>query len=295
MNHLTNRVLASVAFLAFAWLVSFPMTANAGLLHEWDFEGGNFSVLNTNGLCCSHSAVIVGNPVRAGKYAAKVTLNSDDKGYIFGAWTNPAKRAELRKYETGPKVGSERWYGVSMYVDPSWKDTTSDPNGTIVMQWHGPSDSGEGGQSPHLSLKITKDNRWRVTTVYDANAISTSSSVTKINRDVGAVTKGVWVDWVIHAKWHYNSTGRLEVWKNGTKVVNYSGPNTYNDKTQLGLFFGIYKSWYSREQPSPRNTLIIYHDEVRIGDHMSSYEEVAPTRAGPSLLSAPTDLRIIGQ
>jgi Polysaccharide lyase len=291
MKHLTNRVLSTVASLAFTWLASSPLMANAGLLFTKDFEDGNFTGLNTAALCCAHSAVIASKPVRVGSKAVKITLNSDDKGNIFGSWTDPAKRAELRRYNTGPKVGSERWYGVSMYVDPSWQDDTSDPNGTVVMQWHGDSDSGERAHSPQLAIRITPNNRWLVNTIYDANAISTSSSPRKINRDVGLVTKGAWVDWVIHVKWHYNSTGLLEVWKNGTKVVNYSGPNTYNDKTQIALCFGIYKSWYAQQLPSPRDTLIIYHDELRIGDHMSSYGEVAP-KGSQVDLSAPANLRI---
>jgi hypothetical protein len=293
MNHLRYRVIPTFLFLAFAFLVYSPMNAKAAVMFSADFEGQNFNGLNTAALCCAHSAVITNSVVAAGSYATKFTLNSDDKGYIFGTYTNPALRAELRKYDLGPKYGIERWYGASMYVAPSWQDKTYDPNGTIVMQWHGNGDPGEVAHSPQLSIAITPDNRWRVTTCYDATAISTSSACpNKIVRNIGVVTKGVWVDWVVHARWAYDSKGLLEVWKDGIKVVNYSGPNTYNDQTQNGLFFGIYKGWWKHEQPSTRDTLIIYHDNLKIGDQNSSYAEVAPKRPQVGPLPAPTNLRI---
>jgi hypothetical protein len=179
-----------------------------------------------------------------------------------------------------------------MYVDPSWKDSTTDPNGTVVVQWHGPPDPDEPAHSPQLSIRVTKDNRWRIVTMYDANAKSTSTSPQKLSYDLGSIKKGVWVDWVVHAKWHYNSTGLLEIWKDGTKVVDRDGPNTYNDQTQIMVAFGIYKGWYSREQPSPRDILTIYHDGVRIGDQNSTYADVASKVSLPSTPPpAPSDLQ----
>jgi hypothetical protein len=294
MNYLIPRVMSITSFLAFVFLVYAPMLVQAATILAADFENKNFSPLDTEALCCDHSAIIVSIPARAGNYAAKVTLNSNDKGYIFGNWTDPAKRAELRKYNTGPKVGSERWYGVSMYVDPSWTDTTNDPNGTVVMQWHGVAgDPGEPAHSPQLSIRITKDHRWYVNTIYDANRISTSSSPTEIKRDMGPVTNGVWVDWVIHVKWHYNSTGLLEVWKDGRQVVHYSGPNTYNDQNEVAVCIGIYKSWYALEKPNPSNKLIMYFDELKIADGASSYKDVAPNGSAVSKLPAPANLKTV--
>jgi hypothetical protein len=290
-----GRVTAIFFAIVFSIASTFTM-ANGAIIYSADFEDQKIdgNGLNPEALCCSHSSIIVSNPVRSGKYAAKFTLNSDDKGTIFRSWKDPALRAELRWYNTGPKVGTERWYGFSTYVDPTWHDNTSDPNGTIVLQLHGPSDPGEIAHSPQFAIMITRDNRWRSWTLHDANAISTSSSFKKITRDHGPVTKGVWVNWVIHAKWHYNDSGLLEIWKDGVKVTTYNGPNTFNDQTQLTVAFGVYKSWYSREQPNPRDTLIIYHDQIKVGDHTSSYDEVAPVGSGsnpPAALAAPTSLR----
>lgn len=45
----------------------------------------------------------------------------------------------------------------------------------------------------------------------------------------GAVQKGVWIDWVFHVKWSHKPDGLVEVWKDGTRIVNKQGPSTYND------------------------------------------------------------------
>lgn len=298
MKYPKYRLAATNVLVICLLLICQPTIARAGLLFSTDFEEQRIDanqLYTLDALCCAHSAVIVNNPVRAGNYAVKVTLNSDDAGNIFWTYTNPAKRAELRWYNIGPKTGSERWFGIAMYVDPSWVDHTSDPNGTILLQIHGTqSDPGEAAHSPQFAIIITRDNRWNVNTLYDTNAITTSATLGKIVRDVGAVTKGVWINWVIHAKWRYDSTGLLEVWKDGNKVVNYTGPNTYNDNPaqQALMAFGIYKSWYGLQQPSPRDTLIMYYDQVKIGDESSNYNEVAPTGTGINVLASPTNLQV---
>jgi hypothetical protein len=192
--------------------------------------------------------------------------------------------------------GVERWYAFSVYIDPSWVDTSTDPNGTVVFATHSVPDTGEGAKSGNFAIEVSRDSvgpYWEVRSVYDANAISTSSTWTRRDWNVGPVQKGVWVDWVIYGKWSYGSDGVLKVWKNGVLVVNNSGPNTYNDQNQQFVELGIYKSWWGVKPPTTRQVLTAYFDEVKIGDQSLSYEEVAPKAITTSIPASPTSLSTI--
>jgi hypothetical protein len=69
----------------------------------------------------------------------------------------------------------------------------------------------------------------------------------------------------------------VEVWKDGARVTDFRGPNTYNDKGRIYFKIGLYKpSWNDPSVPSDVDVRHIFHDEVRIGDQAASYRDVAP-------------------
>lgn len=77
---------------------------------------------------------------------------------------------------------------------------------------------------------------------------------------------------VYHIKFSHKSDGKLEVWKNGIKVINYKGPNSYNDKYFPYFKAGIYKrKWYKISKR------VVYLDEVRVGNKKATYKDVAPS------------------
>jgi len=85
--------------------------------------------------------------------------------------------------------------------------------------------------------------------------------------------RGVWTDFVVHAKWSYSgSGGLLEVWKNGTQVVNQTGPNIYNDQANGYMKIGFYKWSWGSSIPGR----VAYFDAVRIAGAGGSYNDVAP-------------------
>jgi hypothetical protein len=284
MNHLIIRIMFS-----FTLMISSPFAVSAGLILSVDYEDGTFGkVARTNpgwstntgypSLCCSHSAQNVTSPVRVGSRAVKMTLLPTDAGYEYGVFKDPYVRSEFENWQdTTAHVGAERWYGFSVYVDPTYTDTSTDPNGTIVFQWHGSPESCDIVKSPRLLLAVTRDLRWRVRNQSDPNPCTTDITAGRIDFDVGPVTKGVWVDWVVYAKWSYTSTGILKVWKDGSLVVNRTAnPNTYNDQNPEIVKWGIYKSWWHVQAPPSPDRLVVYLDEIKIGDASSSYNEVAP-------------------
>ncbi|QMU29615.1 heparin lyase I family protein [Adhaeribacter radiodurans] len=87
---------------------------------------------------------------------------------------------------------------------------------------------------------------------------------------------------VYHINFSHESDGVLEVWKNGIKVINYKGPNSYNDKRLPYFKAGIYKRrWYKIEKR------VVYVDEVRVGTKKATYKDVAPS--GSTLINPMSD------
>jgi len=245
--------------------------ANTSLLFEDTFDSGSFQPFaggagwNQTQFTENSQGEIVASPVRSGAGAAQFTL------------TYPDRRAEKNKFAAG-RPGAERWFGLSTHIPNSWPDH----NGfTIVTQIKGSPDSNEPDRSPFLSIEM-RNGIWSIFSRWDASPISqpaengNGGTIQSANIYEGAYSKGSWTDWVIHAKWSYEDDGLLEIWQNGNRIVNRTGPNCYND-TEHGFHFkiGMYKPGYRSEDPSP---LVIVHDTVRIGDEQSKYDDVFPGR-----------------
>jgi hypothetical protein len=302
MTHVKYLIvqIVTLAILAFA-----PIVASAGLILSIDYEDGTFgkadkassSHMTTTGyssICCSHSAKVVTSPVRTGTRSVKMTLLPTDEGYIYGAYKNPATRAEFEKWNLFSD--DVQWYGFGVYVDPAWQDSTSDPNGAVLAQWHSNKDSCDQVSYASVTIRYKETiNSWIVKNDSDPNACSTSSSYKRQEWNVGTAKKGVWVDWVVYAKWSYQSDGRLKVWKDGQLVVDKTGPNKFNNTASKGfLKWGVYKSWWGSKTPASSDKLIAYFDNLKVGDANSSYQEVAPTSiASITLPQSPTNLMAV--
>lgn len=233
-----------------------------------DFETGNFSGWEPE-LCCKHSGEIISSPTRAGNYAAKFAVNKSDPLVERG------KRAELKRYAAG-RMGSEIWYGFSIYLPKDWVEDTAPE---IVAQWHDRPDLwfGEPFRNPSLALTINGNN-WGISNTWDSKVVTGKNNAAgKEQLWSGVISKGVWTDWVFHVKWSHQSDGIVEVWKDGIRIVNKRGSVTYNDLLAPFFKVGLYKfPWKSGKVPSITNKRIIYYDEIRIGNANASYEDVVP-------------------
>jgi hypothetical protein len=79
----------------------------------------------------------------------------------------------------------------------------------------------------------------------------------------------------VHVRWAPDSTGLLEVWKDGTKVINRPGaPIGFNDVNGPTSKFGIYRS--APHSFAPYQNRVSYVNEYRVGGATASYETVAP-------------------
>jgi hypothetical protein len=254
--------------------VSATTNASSGILSYNDFntEKGKWY---EESISSSWSANINNQITRAGKGSMRFELRKSDSKH--------GHRAELGQ-QPGV-VKQEAWYGFANYFP---KEYTADPISEIVVQFHSKPDlnKGEKWRSPPLAIAIVND-RFMLEMRNDARAV-TSGELKMTRIDLGPVEKEVWNDWVVHAKWAWDNTGVLEVWKNNKLIVSRKNmPNCYNDATYPYFKIGVYKwDWANKSTPSVQKR-IYYVDEVTIGSGSAGYNNVYPGRTSSSGTVAP--------
>ena len=237
----------------------------AGLIFNSDFEDGKITGWRASG----NAPVITADLARAGRHSLKTSLDRYKDACSY--------RTEV----SGPfaDIGKEYWYGFSIFLPD---DYVPDPVWEIVAQWHGVPDLKEGEQwrNPVMALSTTA-GRWGWVVRWDAKRNTFASGKREYGGtrefDLGPYRRNVWTDWVMHAKWSYERDGILQVWKNGEKVIDYSGPNTFNDAKGPFFKMGLYKGW---QKPATRTDAVskrvLYHDEFRLAGANATYKDVAP-------------------
>ena len=251
------------------------------LLFGTSFEVASLSDFNIAG----NPPVITSDHTRAGTRSLKTYLHRQESSVAY--------RTEVRVpgHDT---IGEEYWYGFSVLLpSPFPADNLMD----IVAQWHGHPDAGEENQNPPLQLNM-RDGKWQIKTTWNAIQPTIKANQQSVMINVGTPQTDQWTDWVFRVKWSYGSDGILQVWKNGDKVVDRTGPNCFND--EQGLFFklGLYKpSWKEDRVWSGRAGTVdertIYHDELRVAGKGASYADVAPR--GGSSRPVPPKLSVAGR
>jgi hypothetical protein len=241
------------------------------ILFKGDFESGDLTGWSSEEFPTSSKGEVVTEHPRAGKYCLKQVLKFQD----FPA----KKRCEVSKYDIGI-MGTERWYGFSIYLPgESFPDETFD----IVAQIHGNPDRSlnEPWRSPVLSVE-THGHDWMVVNRSDKEPLSkpakdgAGGTIQTQILWTGPYVTDEWTDWVLHVKWSIGDDGLVEVWKNGQKIATRQGPNCYNDvERQMFFKIGIYKPGY---RPTCKPERVVYDDEIRIGSELASYDDVAPPK-----------------
>ena len=258
--------------------ISATTNASSGIISYNDFntEKGKWyeeSISN------SWSANINNQITRAGKGSLRFELRKGDSKH--------GHRSELGQ-QPGV-VKQEAWYGFANYFP---KEFAYDAIPEIIAQFHAKPDldKGEKWRSPPLALAIVKD-RFVLEMRNDARPITTGElKMTRI--DLGPVDKEVWNDWVVHAKWAWNNTGVLEVWKNGKLLVSRKNqPNCYNDATYPYFKIGIYKwDWANKSTPSVQKR-VYYVDEVTVASANAGFNNVNPGRqSSTAKVTPPVDI-----
>jgi hypothetical protein len=184
------------------------------------------------------------------------------------------------------------WVGFSIHVPSNWQTNSS--GGEVLFQVHPRPDDWANSKTPMVCIR-TSGNRWLIRvkylTVPEAQS-DISQSFTPISNTDNVIGIGKWTDWVMEYRpdWRLAADGGIGItrfWINGTKVVDYVGPNAYNETRGPYLNFGCYKSgWRDPNLADPVVERLYHFDEIRISrPDVGNYALVAP-RAGP-LPSAP--------
>lgn len=190
----------------------------------------------------------------------------------------------------------EYWIGYSIYLPADFKTPYKSSNNGLTMQFHNSPDYPDcdniyttGPIGACFYSKVEREWRW----IIGGDPAPCSTGFTDVRGHKVQYTPGQWHDIVLHFKFDYRSSNNpfYHVWVNGVKVVTDYGINCYNDAKGPRFHIGIYSQ--------AENGLVVYYDEVRVGDSNSSYAEVAPKGSAsgpvkPSLMEPPNTLRLKG-
>jgi hypothetical protein len=237
----------------------------ASLIFGSDFEDGEMKGWRVAG----NSPAVTHDVARRGRYALKTSLDRHTDSCSY--------RTEV----SGPEadIGKEYWYGFSIFLPD---DYIPDKIWEIVAQWNciPDYDVGEKWRNPVMALSTTA-GRWSWVTRWDAKRNTFASGKREYGGereyDLGLYQRNLWTDWVVHVKWSYGPDGILQVWKNGEKVIDQTGPNAFNDAHGPIFKMGIYKGWHKPETRSDAvSRRVLYHDEFRMAGPTATYQDVAP-------------------
>lgn len=233
----------------------------------------------------SYAITIVSNPSGSGK-VIRFELRKTD-GIVEGSKRSelamPAERNIPPSQQQFPQFG-ERWYAFKIFLPA---DYATDTSPEILAQWHNwpDQDLGEGWMSPPLAL-VTKNGNWQINRIWDTASVSSNDQVKSNNTKETIILgpyandRGKWTSWVFHIKWGWfpEHNPKLEIYKNGTKVVERNGmPNTTNDVIAPYFKIGIYKwDWADPGATSNTTKRVVYFDSVKIGDENCRLVDVDP-------------------
>lgn len=212
------------------------------------------------------------SPVREGHKAIKFTVQ-----HQLGQFRSEIARA-------GVPMNSDCWYGFSIYLPSDWQ---VDPQSNILAQWHAligqkKTETDNIKDNPPLSIAVV-GSRWIVKMHWSSNSNSAAGGGNK-GFDLGPIHTGVWVDYVVHAKWSYAPDGIVQIWQNGKQLVDHQGPNEYNNRVGPYFKIGIYHpEWKLKSadkfaaDTAATKPIVVFHDAVRIAiSSNASYNSVAP-------------------
>jgi hypothetical protein len=157
-------------------------------------------------------------------------------------------------------TNNNRWYSYALFFPGL--EYKVDATDEVITQWHQ-----GGGVTPALCLRTKADHLFL--------RILGETWI-----DLGQLDKDRWHSYVMHIKHSAASDGLIEVWCDGKKIMNRTGPNAYPVNSTYHLPFwkiGIYKSYWNGSQTSSTNKRVLYFDEIRLGNENATYADMLPT------------------
>ena len=195
-----------------------------------------------------------------------------------GEWEEATHRNEFHPRGDStpyPEIGSESWYGFSVYMPNGTKFPPEDiANGLVFLfaQWQ----HGTPG-SPAVALELIGDK------IYMTRNRGTSTDYRSDgSEEIGTFVPGQWLDFVIKIDWD-KTDGAVDAWINWEKKYEANNIQTvYNDLDHGSLLkFGIYywrwknKDEVERAYQNGLEEREIFFDEVKIYNGTNGYSVVS--------------------
>jgi hypothetical protein len=249
--------------LALALLVCLSTAAHASVVWRGDFETADLSQwTHFEGL--ASRLTVVPSPVRQGKYALRTELRQGD---IASNGTRNEMDWVYQQTE-----GMDLYYAWSTLFPAEYPKVTGFQTFT---QWH----HNVGGGAPPLHFDVLVDQIVFVRSTGGYQALWSAPLV-----------RGVWHDFVLHVKWSADaSTGFVELWYDGQKVLEKTAGATLIPGTWVYLKQGLYRD--NAIVP----VAVLYHDGMTVATTLedvlpassASPPEPPPTSPPPSTGGAP--------
>lgn len=237
-------------------------TMSPNLLFEELFEGATPLSTVYKEVATDYSLQYTPALAYKGNKSARMELRDSDN------MVNGGTRSEIA-FETA--TGKDRWYSFAVFF-PS--DYAKDSGNESITQWHSRPDIGEEWRSPSIAM-IVHNDRFRFDVDYNAEPISNlMQTVNNKQYDLGAIPKGVWVEFVFHIIHSHESDGLVEIWQNGTKVLEHKGGNRWNDKQLPFWKVGVYKWLWNNNGTTDTKQRVLYLDDIRVGNENATYNDM---------------------
>jgi hypothetical protein len=240
-----------------------------GDLSQWDFVQDQTHDNAADSPTLNSVVAVRSSPTRAGRWVGTLTTNPT---------ANDQVSANLIAFDPNAHglPGQDAYYGWSSYFPLSnkgnWTPNSWDwntfqefihPNSNFsVPAGMGINTGVYGVDYPHIN--------WSLNVASDGSQGDRAGGYWE---DPNPMVYDTWYDFVMHVNWASDSTGLIELWMNGTKVVGITGHRTLpNIASSWRPGDGLNLEMMNYHGPNP-HTLTILLDQVRVG---SSYSAVAP-------------------
>jgi hypothetical protein len=149
------------------------------------------------------------------------------------------QRSEISSHKP-LKIGQTYTLSYRFKIEPGAKNTAE---WVVIGQAHATEDPGDASSPPPFSVELTGGDRMRIAIGYSKEPITRAANTTFRNlyTDRAELERGRWYDMRITVKFDPAGNGILDVWRDGTQIVDYSGAIGYRDAVGPYWKNGVYR------------------------------------------------------
>lgn len=228
---------------------------------QWDFEKEPTGLMGYP----SNDIQIVADPLNPTNKVMKCTMAEGE----YRTEVSPTMRTStslnyFHADDSSLETGDEFWLGIRI-LKPQ-EDYDGNPSIVQIGPINNPTNNPGVTSAGHYQLQWKSAyNKWRWREFQSTFDPNTTSS------DVVTVNYGVWERFVFHCRFRSNSTGLIEVWKDGKLVYSATRQNG-TAKSQTRIVWGVYAGIGNTLHPD----IVCYFDDIKIGNRNAGYDDVVP-------------------